>query len=135
MKLKLSDWTVITLGTLGFVLGLIGLCDPESQYGMMGIKAASLPPGSIISGLFGSGSLSALYVGIMYIYGVLKKWNHFKAYLVFARIIMCLGFLALVCAARAPREFVPAAVWEGVGALLILVTLWVDGIRKRKPQR
>src|ERR1700761_8029571 len=96
IKRKLSDYLVIILGLLGLLLGLMGLFNPTSQYGMMGINATSLPPGSVIPGLFASGSLSATYVGILYIYGVLKRWPNFKAYLIFARMVMCIGFLLLV---------------------------------------
>jgi len=127
-----SDWVVMVLGAMGFGLGLSGLLNPVSQYSMMGIEASSLPPNSVIPGLFGSGSLSALYVGILYIYGVLRKWDRFKAYLIFARMVMCVGFLMLVCTNRAPQAFVPAAIWEGVGAIVILVGLWLDTTRKTK---
>ncbi|MRG44072.1 hypothetical protein GFS24_03055 [Chitinophaga sp. SYP-B3965] len=126
MKWKPSDVVVILLGALGFFLGLMGLINPDAQYSMMGITASSLPADSVIPGLFGSGSLSAIYVGIIYIYGVLKKWDRFKAYLIFARMVMCLGFLVLVCIGRAPQAFIPAAAWEGAGALFILLALWWD---------
>ncbi|PWV56338.1 hypothetical protein [Chitinophaga sp. S165] len=125
-KRNASDWTVIVLGLIGLILGIIGLCHPQSQYEMMGLKQDALKAGSVIPGLMGSGSLSAVYVGIMYIFGVLKKWPHFKSYLVFARMVMCAGFLLLVAAGRAPHQFIPAALWEGGGALLILMVLWLD---------
>lgn len=68
MKQKPSDWVVMALGTLGFILGLSGLINPTSQYKMIGMKAASLPSGSTVPALLGAGSLSALYVGILLAY-------------------------------------------------------------------
>lgn len=125
-KRNASDWTVIVLGVIGLILGIIGLCHPQSQYEMMGLTPESLRAGSVVPGLMGSGSLSAVYVGIMYIFGIWNKWPHFKAYLVFARMVMCAGFLILVAAGIAPHQFIPAAIWEGGGAFLILVVLWLD---------
>ena len=127
---KPSDWVVMTLGMLGFILGLSGLLNPASQYKMIGMEASSLPSGSAIPALLGSGSLSALYVGILYIYGVLYKWEGFKRYLIFARMVMCAGFLILVCIGRASNAFVLAAIWEGAGALFILLAFWWDSVRK-----
>jgi hypothetical protein len=135
LKRKPSDWAVTVLGGLGFMLGLMILADPGAQYDMMGIDPAAVPSDSIIPGLFGSGALSAMYVGLMYIYGTQKGWNNFKAYLIFARLLMCLGFLVLVCMERASKAFIPAAIWEGAGALVILLALWWDGSRNPEPSR
>ena len=76
LKLKPSDWVVMVLGSLGAILGLSGLLNPASQYGMLGIEANLQSSGRVIPGLFGSGSLSALYVGILYIYGVLSPFAY-----------------------------------------------------------
>jgi len=131
-KRKPSDWVVMVLGIAGFSLGLSGLLHPASQYSMLGIKASYLSSDSVVPGLLGSGSLSALYVGILYIYGVLNKWDRFKSYLIFSRMVMCLGFLVLVCINRAPQAFIPAAVWEGAGAVFIFLALWWDAAGKSK---
>lgn len=127
-----SDYLVILLGILGLLLGLKGLLNPASQYHMMGIDPTSLAPDSPIPGLFGSGSLSAIYVGILYVFGVLNRWTRFKAYLIFARMVMCIGFFWLVTVGRAPHAFIPAAIWEGTGAILILGSLWIDTFQKKR---
>ena len=128
-KRSASDWTVMILGAIGFLLGTSGLIFPESQYDILGVDINSI--GTVIPGLMGSAGLSAMYVGLMYIFGTLQKWKHFKHYLIFARMIMAIGFVILVSIERAPDTYVSAAIWEGVGAAIIAVALWWDN-RKTK---
>lgn len=125
-KRTVSDWAVIILGCIGFLLGISGIIDPHSQYDMLRLESASIAQGSVIPVLLSSASLSAMYVGIMYIYGILNNWRGFKAYLVFARSLMCIGFLVLVSLGKAPGVYLSAAIWEGIGAVIILVVLWWD---------
>lgn len=126
-KKTISDWTVIFLGSIGLFLGVSGLLFPESQYAMLGIHAISVGP--VIPGLLGSAGLSASYMGLLYIFGTLKKWPHFKHYLIFARMVMAIGFVALVVTGRASQSYLPAAVWEAAGAMLIATSLGWDAYK------
>jgi hypothetical protein len=123
-KKTVSDWTVITLGTIGLLLGISGLMFPESQYEILGVDTDSIGP--IIPGLMGSAGLSATCVGLMYIFGTIQRWKFFKHYLIFARMIMAIGFVTLVSIDRAPATYVSAALWEGIGAVIIALALWWD---------
>ncbi|QMW04934.1 hypothetical protein [Spirosoma foliorum] len=117
-----SDWTVILLGVVGFLLGAEGILNPHFQYKMLGLTAL----GNVIPALLGSASLSASYVGILYIVGVIHRWKHVKRYLIGARLLMGVGFLGLMAIGRMPQTYRAAAVWEIAGALLIAGALWWD---------
>jgi|GEM_PF-2422042 len=131
-KKTISDWAVIILGSIGFLLGISGLIFPESQYKILGLDTGSI--GTVIPGLMGSAGLSAIYMGLMYIFGTLQKWKNFKHYLIFARLLMAIGFLVLLSIGRAPETYISAALWEAIGAGIIALTLWLDKRRTFKNQ-
>lgn len=106
-------WTVIRIVWSYF---------PETQYKILGLNTNSV--GTVIPGLMGSAGLSATYVGLMYIFGTIQKWKYFKHYLIFARLLMAVGFLILLSIGRAPQTYVSAAIWEAAGAVLIGIALW-----------
>ncbi|HYD90643.1 MAG TPA: hypothetical protein VEA58_02585 [Anaerovoracaceae bacterium] len=126
-KKTVSDWTVIIFGSIGLLLGLSGLFFPESQYKILGLDTDSI--GTVIPGLMGSAGLSATYVGLLYIFGTIQKWRYFKQYLIFARLLMAVGFLILMSIGRAPQTYVSAAIWEAAGAALIGMAIWWEGRR------
>lgn len=131
MKKNISDWTTIGLGAIGITMGLMGIINPESQYQMLKLSDETVK-GSVIPALLGSASLSATYVGIMYIFGTLRQWRNFKHYLIFSRMLMAIGFFIMVCRGVAPSTYIAAGIWEGVGGILILVSLLIDHFRMKR---
>ena len=132
LKRPVSDWTVIVLGLIGLFLGISGLFSPESQLKMLGLTDSSSATGFAIRGFLRSGSVSAVYVGLLYLLGVWKKWEGFKYYLIFARVLMTIGFVALFLSGPTLEAFRSAAAWEGTGAVLILVALFADRLFMKK---
>jgi hypothetical protein len=126
LKNRISDWTVIILGLTGLFLGLSGLFAPVAQLHMLGLEDTSTAVGLAIKGLMRSGSVSAVYIGLLYLLGTWKQWEGFKLYLIFARFLMTIGFVALFLSGPSLGVFKSAAAWEGGGAVLILIALFAD---------
>ncbi|MFY0538436.1 hypothetical protein [Nannocystis pusilla] len=76
-------------------------------------------------------SIAAINMGVLYVLGVALAWPGFLAFTVAARLFMCLGFVVLMAAGRAPDVFVGAAIWEGLGAGITAAGMAWDNRRAR----
>ncbi|WAS92952.1 hypothetical protein [Nannocystis punicea] len=124
----MSGWSVAVFGVLALLLGLLGLLSPDSQFDMMGFELVDQrAPGDYTPGVVATTSIAAINMGILYVLGVALAWPGFVAFTVGARLFMCVGFVALMAAGRAPDVFVGAAIWEGVGAAITAVAMAWDG--------
>ncbi|WP_434422240.1 hypothetical protein [Nannocystis pusilla] len=127
-----SGWSVAVFGVLAVLLGLLGLLSPDSQFDMMGFERVDhRGPGDYTPTVVATTSIAAINMGALYVLGVALAWPGFIAFTVAARLFMCLGFVALMAAGRAPDVFVGAAIWEGLGAAITAAGMAWDSRRAR----
>lgn len=121
-----SGWTVSALGALALVMGVLGLVSPQTQLALMGFEAVAVrQPGDYTLAVLAITSLAAINTALLYLVGAVKQWPGFCAWAVAARILMGTGLAALALSGRGPRAFIGAAIWEGVGAVLLAAaSLW-----------
>jgi hypothetical protein len=125
-----SGWTVSVFGVLALLLGILGVVSPDIQFGMKGFEILEKrAPGDYTPAVVATTSIAAINMGILYVLGVAKEWPWFIPFTVGARLLMCVGFVLLIVAGRAPNAFIGAALWEGLGATITVIAMLWDGRR------
>ena len=131
MKLRknTSRWTMFIFGFLAFVLGLVGLKNPQTLLKQMGFTA--VPPQERADHDYThifvmTSSMASTNMGIYYMLAALFNVRRFFYWTVPFRIVTFSVFTTAVLKKYAPVKFLMVAVWELVGALLTGWALWVE---------
>jgi hypothetical protein len=131
-----AAWTVAGFGLLAFVMGISGLVSPARQRSMTGLKEPDeRGPGDHTPALMMTTSMAAVNTGFVYMLGIAKGWPRFPAWTVAARLFMCAGFLVLIRRRIAPKSFLGAALWEGIGAAITGAAMSWDSRRGSKKHK
>jgi hypothetical protein len=131
MKLRknTSRWTMFIFGFLAFVLGLVGLKNPQTLLKQMGFTA--VPPQERADHDYThifvmTSSMASTNMGIYYMLAALFNVRRFFYWTVPFRIVTFSVFTTAVFKKYAPVKFLMVAVWELAGALLTGWALWAE---------
>ena len=131
MKLRnnAARWTMFVFGFLAFVLGLVGLKNPQTLLKQMGFTA--VPPQDRADHDYThifvmTSSMASTNMGIYYMLAALLNVRRFFYWTVPFRIVTFSVFTTAVLKKYAPVKFLMVAVWELVGALLTGWALWSE---------
>jgi hypothetical protein len=131
MKLRnhAARWTMFIFGFLAFVLGLVGLKNPQALLKQMGFTA--VPPQvraehDYTHVFVMTSSMASTNMGIYYMLAALLNVRRFFYWTVPFRLVTFTVFTTAVLKKYAPVKFLMVAVWELVGALLTGWALWAE---------
>ena len=131
MKLRndAARWTMFIFGFLAFVLGLVGLKNPQALLKQMGFTA--VPPQERADHDYThvfvmSSSMASTNMGIYYMLAALLNVRQFFTWTVPFRVVTFAVFSTAVFKKYAPIKFFMVAVWELVCALLTGWALWAE---------
>ncbi len=131
MKLRnyAARWTMFIFGFLAFVLGLVGLKNPNALLKQMGFTAVSPQDRAdhdYTHVFVLSSSMASTNMGIYYMLAALLNVRCFFTWTVPFRMVTFSVFSTAVFKKYAPVKFLMVAVWELVGALLTGWALWAE---------
>ena len=120
---------MFVFGFLAFVLGLVGLKNPQTLLKQMGFTA--VPPQDRADHDYThifvmTSSMASTNMGIYYMLAALLNVRRFFYWTVPFRIVTFSVFTTAVLKKYAPVKFLMVAVWELVGALLTGWALWAE---------
>ncbi|GAA0375350.1 hypothetical protein Acor_67250 [Acrocarpospora corrugata] len=125
-----SGWTIAVFGVLAFILGLVGLFSPSTLLGMLGFEALEQrAPGDYTLVYMAASSMAAINMGVYYVFAAASEFRSFYLWTVPFRLVTFSVFTFLVVTEAAPAEFIGVGLWEGVGALITGVALWIESRR------
>lgn len=116
-------------GFLAFVLGLVGLKNPQALLKQMGFTAVSPQDRAdhdYTHVFVMTSSMASTNMGIYYMLAALFNVRRFFTWTVPFRVVTFTVFTTAVLKKYAPVKFLMVAVWELVGALLTGWALWAE---------
>ena len=121
--------TMFVFGFLAFVLGLVGLKNPQALLKQMGFTAVS--PQSRADHDYThvfvmTSSMASTNMGIYYMLAALLNVRQFFYWTVPFRVVTFTVFTTAVLKKYAPIKFLTVPVWELTGALLTGWALWAE---------
>ncbi len=117
---SLSGWTMFIFGLLAFLLGLVGLVQPEATLTLLGIDVVERsvrPDGDFTLMFVTASSMASFNMGVYYMLAAAINWKPFFLWTVPFRMVTFTIFVLAVSREIAPTAFLGVAVWELVGAL------------------
>jgi uncharacterized membrane protein HdeD (DUF308 family) len=117
---SLSGWTMFIFGVLAFVLGLLGILNPELQLNLLNLLVldrADRAPGDYTLAFATAASMASFNMGIYYVLAAFTHLKKFFWWTVPFRMVTFVVFTIAVLTGTAPQAFIGVAVWELVGAL------------------
>ena len=137
-SLKLRDasgWTMFIFGVLALLLGLLGLIRPELLLSILGFSVldrAVRAAGDYTIVFMTASSMASFNMGVYYILAALNDMKKFYLWTVPFRLVTFTVFTIVAVTGTAPMRFIAVGLWEGIGALVTGLTLYLDS--KRTPQ-
>ncbi|MFY1696532.1 MULTISPECIES: hypothetical protein [unclassified Solwaraspora] len=135
MKLprSVAGWTIAVFGAMALLLGAVGLVQPDVLLVMLGfdvVPAADRVAGDYTRTFMAASSMASFNMGVYYLLAAVTDWRPFFLFTVVFRLVTTVVFGVLVAAEVAPLRFVGVAAWEGLGAVVTGVALYVERRRE-----
>jgi hypothetical protein len=130
-----SGWTMFVFGVLALLLGLLGLIRPELLLSLLGfpiLDRASRAAGDYTIVFMTASSMASFNIGVYYILAALNDIKKFYLWTVPFRLVTFSVFTIIALTGVAPMRFIGVGLWEGLGALVTGLALYLDG--KKVPQ-
>lgn len=115
-----SGWTMFVFGVLAFLLGLLGLIQPEATLGLLGLEVteqAARASGDYTLMFVIASSMASFNMGVYYVLAAAIDWKPFFFWTVPFRMVTFTVFTITVLRGIAPSGFLGVGAWELVGAL------------------
>ncbi|MFT3896042.1 MAG: hypothetical protein QM730_30875 [Anaerolineales bacterium] len=138
-SLKLRDasgWTMFIFGVLALLLGLLGLIRPELLLSILGFSVldrAARAAGDYTIVFMTASSMASFNMGVYYILAALNDMKKFYLWTVPFRLVTFTIFTIVALTGAAPMRFIAVGLWEGIGALVTGLTLYLDSKRTLQP--
>ena len=127
MKIRdASGWTMFIFGVMAFLLGALGIINPETQLAMLGfeivdrtVRASSDYTLTFMT----AASMASVNIGIYYVLAALNDVKVFYRWTVPFRILTVIVFTTIVILGIAPLKFIGVPIWELTGAIATGIAL------------
>jgi hypothetical protein len=135
MKFNIRDasgWTIFIFGILAFLLGLVGLIQPEILLSMLGFEVlsrAARAGGDYTIVFMTASSMASFNMGAYYILAALNDVKKFYRWTVPFRAVTFAVFTLSVILGFAPVRFLGVALWELIGGIATGLALYLE-VRK-----
>lgn len=134
MKIRnMSSWTIFIFGVLAFLLGLIGLINPEILLSLIGfdvIEHTQRTAGDYTLVFITASAMASFNIGVYYMLAALNNLKIVYRWTVPFRMLTFLVFLTAVLRGIAPRGFLAVGLWELIGALATGIALYMEDKRE-----
>ncbi len=130
--LKIRDaagWTMFVFGVLALLLGLLGLIRPELLLSILGFSVldrAARTAGDYTIVFMIASSMASFNMGVYYILAALNDMRKFYVWTVPFRLVTFTVFTTVALTGIAPMRFLGVGVWEGLGALVTGLAIYLD---------
>ena len=121
-----SGWTMFIFGVMAFLLGALGIINPETQLAMLGfeivdrtVRASSDYTLTFMT----AASMASVNIGIYYVLAALNDVKVFYRWTVPFRILTVIVFTTIVILGIAPLKFIGVPIWELTGAIATGIAL------------
>jgi hypothetical protein len=131
-----SGWTMFVFGVLALLLGLVGLIRPEVLLSLLGFSVldrAARAAGDYTIVFMTASSMASFNMGVYYILAALNDVKKFYLWTVPFRLVTFSVFTTVALTGAAPMRFIGVGLWEGIGALVTGLTLYLDNKRLLQP--
>lgn len=128
-----SDWTIFVFGVLAFLLGLLGLINPNLTLLQLGFETTAQGQRSSFDYtlvFITASSMASFNIGAYYILAAFASLKKFYSWTVPFRCITFLVFTLAVVRGLAPARFMVVPIWELTGAVATGLSLWYEKQRK-----
>ena len=124
-----SGWTIFVFGLLAFLLGLLGLLNPETVLRLLGfelVDSAERAAGDHTFTFMAASSMASFNMGVYYMLAALNDLKKFYRWTVPFRALTFTVFTALVIMGTAPARFLGVGLWELAGAVATGLALFFE---------
>lgn len=124
-----SGWTMFVFGVIALLLGLLGLIRPELLLSILGFSVldrAARGAGDYTIVFMTASSMASFNMGVYYILAALNDMKKFYIWTVPFRLVTFTVFTTVAVTGAAPMRFISVGLWEGLGALITGLTLFLD---------
>lgn len=131
-----SGWTMFVFGVLALLLGLVGLIRPELLLSLLGFSVldrTARAAGDYTIVFMTASSMASFNIGVYYILAALNDMKKFYLWTVPFRLVTFTVFTILALTGEAPLRFLGVGLWEGLGAAITGVALYLDGKKVSQP--
>ena len=131
-----SGWTMFVFGALALLLGLVGLIRPELLLSLLGFSAldrSARAAGDYTIVFMTASSMASFNIGVYYILAALNDMKKFYFWTVPFRLVTLTVFTILALTGEAPLRFLGVGIWEGLGAAITGLALYLDGKKVARP--
>ncbi|MCL4868713.1 MAG: hypothetical protein KJ063_07090 [Anaerolineae bacterium] len=124
-----SGWTIFIFGLLAFLLGLLGLLNPNTvlmQLGFEIVERAERASHDYTLVFITASSMASFNIGIYYMLAALNDVRQFYRWTVPFRTVTFVVFTLTVILGLAPARFLTVAIWELAGAIATGAALYYE---------
>lgn len=124
-----SSWTMFIFGALAFILGLLGLLNPNftlMQLGFEVVEKTQRASHDYTLVFITASSMASFNIGVYYVLAALNNLKKFYGWTVPFRMVTFTVFTISVLTGLAPERFEIVAVWELTGAIATGLALWYE---------
>lgn len=131
-----SGWTMFVFGVLALLLGLVGLIRPELLLSLLGfsvLERYARAAGDYTIVFMTASSIASFNIGVYYILAALNDMKKFYLWTVPFRLVTFTVFTILALTGEAPLRFLGVGLWEGLGAVVTGIALYLDAKKVMQP--
>ena len=131
-----SGWTMFVFGVLALLLGLVGLIRPELLLSLLGfsvLERSARAAGDYTIVFMTASSMASFNIGVYYLLAALNDMKKFYLWTVPFRLVTFTVFTILALTGEAPLRFLGVGLWEGLGAVVTGIALYLDGKKVTQP--
>ena len=131
-----SGWSMFVFGVLALLLGLVGLIRPELLLSLLGfsvLERSARTAGDYTIVFMTASSMASFNIGVYYILAALNDMKKFYLWTVPFRLVTFTVFTILALTGEAPLRFLGVGLWEGLGAAITGIALYLDGKKVTQP--
>lgn len=124
-----SSWTIFIFGLLAFLLGGMGLLNPDltlRQLGFAVVDKTLRQPHDYTLVFIMASSMASFNIGIYYMLAALNNMKAFYRWTVPFRTLTFILFTSSVLTGYAPTRFLAVPIWEFIGAISTGVALYYE---------
>jgi hypothetical protein len=124
-----SSWTMFVFGVLAFLLGFLGLINPDFTLLQLGFEVVDNTQRASYDYtlvFITAASMASFNIGVYYVLAALNNLKQFYMWTVPFRMVTFLVFTGSVLTGLAPTRFITVAIWELAGAFATGIALYYE---------